>query len=195
MTKNAKIKSLVQRCKNQEWSAQKELCLLYADEMMSIAIRYARDTASAKDLVQDAFLTFFKKIDQFDENKGSLGAWISRILINKSFSDYRKNQRMIFSGEEMFTEEASTEISIVEQLEAEDILNLLKELPEGCRLIFNLNVIEGYRHVEIGEMLNITASASRSQLARAKKILRTLIEKRGIDNNYSRPDLKTDGIV
>lgn len=193
MAKKTNIKRLIKRCKNQEWSAQKELYLLYADEMMSIAIRYANDLSSAKDLVQEAFLVFFKKIDQFDEEKGTLGAWISRILINQSFKTFNKNQKMIFSGEEILAEKFSTETSIVEQLEAEDILNLLKELPEGCRAIFNLNVIEGYRHNEIGEMLNITASASRSQLTRAKKLLRLLIEKRSVEHNYSkdRPSLTT----
>ncbi len=191
MSKKTNIKQLVKRCKNQEWAAQKELYLLYADEMMSIAIRYARDLSSAKDLVQETFLTFFKKIDQFDEEKGTLGAWISRILINQSFNDYRKNQKMIFVGEEIFTAEISNETSIIEELEAEDILNLLKELPEGCRIIFNLKVIEGYSHNEIGKMLDITASASRSQLTRAKKLLRLLIEKKSIANNYSKSSIKT----
>lgn len=177
---------LVTRCKNQEWAAQKELYLLYADEMMSIAIRYTKDLSSAKDLVQETFLTFFKKIDQFDEKKGTLGAWISRILINQSFKDYRKNKKMIFVGEEALTFEISMSTSIIDKLEAEDILKLLKELPEGCRIIFNLKEIEGYNHKEIGKMLNITASASRSQLTRAKKLLRILIEKKSIAHNYSK---------
>ena len=190
MAKKTNIIRLIERCKNQEWAAQKELYLLYADEMMSIAIRYAKDHASAKDLVQETFLTFFKKIDQFAEEKGTLGAYISRILINHSFKDYRKNQKMIFVDEEVFTTKVANETSVIEELEAEDILNLLKELPEGCRIIFNLKVIEGYNHNEIGEMLDITASASRSQLTRAKKLLRLLIEKKSITHNYSNPHCK-----
>ncbi len=178
MTRESNIKQLIKRCKNQEWSAQKELYLLYADELMSIAVRYSNDLSSAKDLVQETFLTLFKKIDQFDEEKGTLGAWLTRILINHSFKEYRKNQKMIFSSEAVFEEALSDEISIIEQLEAEDILNLLKELPEGCRTIFNLNVIEGYRHTEISKILHISASASRAQLTRAKKLLRALIERR-----------------
>ena len=158
--------------------------------MMSIAIRYTKDDSSAKDLVQETFLTFFKKIDQFDEERGTLGAWISRILINQSFKDFRRNQKMIFVGEEVFTAKVSNETSIIEELEAEDILNLLKELPEGCRIIFNLKVIEGYSHIEIGELLDITASASRSQLTRAKKLLRILIEKKSITHIYSKPNSK-----
>lgn len=185
MVKKTNIKRLIEGCKNQEWSAQEELYLLYADEMMSIAIRYTTDHASAKDLVQETFFTFFNNIHQFDEQKGTLGAWLSRMLINRSFNDYRKNKKMIFAGEEMFAGEISNETSIIEELEAEDVLNLLKELPEGCSIIFNLKVIEGYSHNEIGEMLGITPSASRSQLTRAKKLLRQLIEKKTITHNYS----------
>jgi len=173
-----KIRQLIEGCKKQQWAAQKELYLLFADEMMSIAIRYAHDLSSAKDLVQDTFLIFFNKIDQYDESRGALGAWLSRILINKSFNHYRKNKRMVFSGEEVFQNKIADDISALEALEAEDILNLLRDLPEGCRIIFNLKVIEGYSHNEIGEMLEITPSASRSQLTRAKKLLRVMIIER-----------------
>ena len=180
MKSKTKIKQLIKSCKKQEWAAQKELYLLFADDMMSIAIRYAKDLSSAKDLVQDTFLIFFKKIEQYDEEKGALGGWLSRILINKSFADYRKNKKMVFAGDDVFLDEVATETSAIEALEAEDILNLLKELPQGCRIIFNLKVIEGYSHNEIGEMLDITPSASRSQLTRAKKLLRKMIEKERI---------------
>ncbi len=175
MANKTDIKDLILKSKNQEWKAQKALYLMYADEMMSIAIRYTKDHSAAKDLVQETFLTFFKKIEQFDESKGALGAWMSRILINQALKDFRKNQRMVFVAEETFAAEVSSEISVIEKLEAEDILKLLKELPEGCRVIFNLKVVEGYSHTEIGALLGITASASRSQLTRAKKILRELI--------------------
>lgn len=176
MAKNLDKISLVARCKNQEWAAQKELYLTYADEMMSIAIRYAKDYHSAKDLVQETFLTFFNKIDQFDESKGTVGAYISRILINHSFKEFRNRRKIIFESQDSITNNVNIDHSIIEQLEAEDILLLLKKLPEGCRVIFNLKEIEGYSHKEIGVLLNITDSASRSQLTRAKKMLRKYIE-------------------
>ncbi len=175
MTKKKNIKKLIASCKKQEWAAQKELYLLFADEMMSIAIRYASDINSAKDLVQETFLIFFKKIDQYDENKGALGAWLRRILINKSYAFYHKNKRLDYDGDEIATAELSAETSAIELLEAEDIIKLIQQLPEGCRIIFNLKVVEGYSHKEIGEMLDITASASRSQLSRAKQMLRNMI--------------------
>ena len=86
MKDNTKEKQVIEACKRQEWAAQKELYLLYADEMMSIAIRYAKDIASAKDLVQETFITGLKKIEQFDEDKGTIGGWLRKILINKSYS-------------------------------------------------------------------------------------------------------------
>lgn len=184
MIKKTTINRLIARCKRQEWAAQKELYLLFADEMMSIAIRYSNDLPSAKDLVQDTFLIFFNKIDQFDENRGALGAWLRRILINKSFAQYRKNQKMIYAGDDSYEDRVSTDISALDTLEAEDILKLLNKLPQGCRMIFNLKVLEEYTHIEIGELLGITPSASRSQLTRAKKLLRDMIQKREPTRTY-----------
>ncbi len=177
MTNKDNIRILIAAAKKGTWSAQKELYLTYADDMMSIAIRYTKDQSAAKDLVQDSFIKFFEKIEQFDIEKGMPGPWISRILINKALQNYKKENRLSFETETIFAQEPSRETSIIETLEAEDILNLLQELPEGCRVIFNLNVVEGYKHEEIGKMLGITASASRSQLTRSKKLLRKLIEK------------------
>jgi len=173
----ANINQLIARCKKQEWSAQKELYLLYADDMMSVAIRYTTDLSAAKDLVQETFLTFFNKIDQVDNSKGALGGWLRRVLINIYLSQHRKKSKISFSEEGILSDHVSKETSAIESLEAEDILKLLEKLPEGCRVIFNLKVIEGYNHQEIGEMLEITASASRSQLTRAKKLLRDMIAK------------------
>lgn len=143
--------------------------------MMSIAVRYTQDLSTAKDVVHNAFLKVFKKIRHFDESKGSLGGWMRQILINEALQRMRKEQKMIMSTEEVFTREKADNLDIIQKLEAEDILNLLQKLPEGCRVIFNLHVVEGYKHQEISKLLGITASASRSQLTRAKKLLRALL--------------------
>ena len=175
MKDHIKLRQVIEACKRQEWAAQKELYLLYADEMMSISIRYTKDHASAKDLVQETFITGLKKIEQFDESRGTIGGWLRKILINKSYAQYRKNKKMLFEGEEILLDQVSIETSAIESLEAEDILKLLDKLPEGCSMIFNLKVVEGYSHVEIGEMLGISQGTSRSQLSRAKKLLRDMI--------------------
>lgn len=175
LTKKIDISGLIEKAKQGKWEAQKELYLHYADDMMSIAIRYTRDLSSAKDLVQDAFIKFFEKIDGFDIDKGQPGPWIRRILINRALQNFKKENRLSFGDEMILNSEPSKTPSIIEKLEADDILKLLAEIPEGCRLIFNLHIIEGYKHEEIGKLLGITASASRSQLTRAKKLLRNII--------------------
>lgn len=180
MKTEVNIRRLIAKCKKQEWAAQKELYLLFADEMMSIAIRYVKDLPSAKDLVQDTFLTFFKKINQYDPQKGTLGAWLSRILINTAFGEYRKNKKIVYIGDDAMPDQVSDESSALDKLEAEDLIKLINRLPEGTRIIFNLKVIEGYSHTEIGKMLQITASTSRSQLTRAKKLLRVMIADSGL---------------
>ena len=181
-TKNLKAKppisKLVKGCKNCDREAQKQLYLKYADDMMTVAIRYTRDLSSAKDLVHNAFLKVYKTIGQYDERKGTLGGWMRQILINEALQSIRKQGRMVISTEEVFMNEQATDLTIIQKLEAEDILNLLQKLPEGCRVIFNLHVIEGYKHQEISQMLGITASASRSQLTRAKKLLRSLLSEK-----------------
>ncbi len=190
MTNKTKIRQLIASCKKQEWAAQKELYLLFADEMMSIAVRYSNDFNAAKDLVQDTFLTFFNKIDQFDESKGTLGAWLSRVLINKSFVEYRKNKRIDYDGDMTASDQLSDGLSALDHLEAEDIIKLLKKLPQGCRTIFNLKVVEGYSHKEIGQMLDITPSASRSQLTRAKQLLRSMILDNEVNASFESQILK-----
>ena len=177
LRRNFDISRLIEEAKKGKWSAQKELYLHYADDMMSIAIRYTKSLSAAKDLVQDTFIKFFENIERFDIQKGMPGPWMSRILINRALQNFKKENRLSYVDDEVFTTEPSNELSIIEKLEAEDILNLLNEIPEGCRIIFNLHVVEGYKHDEIGNMLGITASASRSQLSRAKKLLRMIIEK------------------
>jgi len=194
LANKSNIEQLLFKCKEQEWAAQKELYLLFADEMMSIAIRYSNDLTSAKDLVQETFLTFFQKIEQYDASRGALGAWLRRILINTSFAQYRKDKRIVFYGDDNIVDKISEDASAVEALEAEDILNLLKELPRGCRHVFNLKVIEGYSHGEIGDLLEITPSASRSQLTRAKRLLRDMINERELSENYLQKGYRSNQI-
>lgn len=176
MTKKSKISELIKACRKFDRKAQKELYLLFADDLMSVAIRYAKDQPAAKDIVHDTFLKVFNSLEKFDEKKGTLYSWMCRILINIALMDFRKHKRMTGLTTEKFEEEPFEGFSIIHKLQAEDILNLVNKLPERCRLIFNLHVVEGYKHTEIGDLLDITASASRAQLTRAKQLLRKMLE-------------------
>ncbi len=176
MNKKQKISSLIKRCKKYDRVAQKELYLRYADLLMNTATRYAKDCAQAEDLVHDTFIKIFQNIDKYKEQGNSFEGWIKRILINEALKGFRKSNRMENMEEESLLAIASDDSTIIDGLQAEDVLNLLNKLPEGCKTIFNLYVIEGYKHEEIGQLLNIKASASRAQLSRAKKMLKRLLQ-------------------
>ena len=117
--------------------------------MMRLALRYTRDDFAAKDLVHDTFLKVFHQIKSYKAEKGAFKAWISRVLINLALDQYRKQKRAHFISTDVLVEERSKEFSALQNLEAEDILELLQQLPEGARMVFNLHVLEGYKHEEI----------------------------------------------
>lgn len=174
----SEIEAIIIRCQQNDRVAQRQLYMMFADELMSIAIRYAKDKSMARDLVHDTFIKVYEKIGAFQLNRGSFVGWMSRILINRAISDFRKHKRVLYQTEEVFDQACTEEVDIVQQLEAEDILQLLQILPEGGRLIFNMYIIEGYKHNEIAEILGISPSTSRSQLTRSKALLRQAITKR-----------------
>ena len=177
------LQKLIEDCKRQDRLAQKKLYLHYADKLMNISLRYARDVHEAKDILQSAFIKIFTKISDFTIGEGSFEGWMSRIVVNEALQLYRKNKKIFYGETEIYDLSLTIEASAVQDLEAEDILNLLKQLPDGYRVVFNLSVVEGYNHKEIGEILGITESASRSQLARAKKSLEEYFgSKKNIDN-------------
>lgn len=184
----SEIEAIVIRCQQNDRVAQRQLYMMFADELMSIAIRYAKDKSMARDLVHDTFIKVYEKIGTFQLNRGSFVGWMSRILINRAISDFRKHKRVLYQTEEVFDQACTDEVDIVQQLEAEDIIQLLQILPEGGRLIFNMYIIEGYKHNEIAKILGISPSTSRSQLTRSKALLRQAITKR--HNRFRRTGTK-----
>lgn len=170
------IDILIKKCANDHRPSQKQFYMLTADKLMNVSRRYAANMDDARDILQNAYVKIFKNIGDFDIKKGNLDSWLTRIVINEALQLLRKN-KLHFNREqeavEMYRMVSAPEI--VKQLEAEDVLKVTHKLPEGYRIIFNLNVVEGYSHSEIANKLNISESTSRSQLTRAKKMLRELI--------------------
>ena len=143
----------------------------FAPKMYGICLRFAGNPMDADDILQEAFLKIFTKIKDF-RNEGSLEGWIRRTFVNTAINYYRKNSRNQRNGDldGIDISDDNTEI-IYDKLSREELLNLLQELPIGYRTVFNLNVLEGYTHKEIGEMLGISDNTSKSQLTRARAIL------------------------
>jgi RNA polymerase sigma-70 factor (ECF subfamily) len=169
---------LVRRSSDGEPRARELLYKRFFSFAMSICVRYTKDENEAMEVVNDSFMKVLENISEFDGSK-PFRAWYGRILINSSVDNYRKNSRRSTlhqsidheSGEEMEDPPVQAELS------AKDILSLFSCLPENYRMIFNLYEIEGYSHEEIAKMLDISYSASRTNLSRAKKLLRELYKR------------------
>jgi RNA polymerase sigma-70 factor (ECF subfamily) len=165
---------LIQEAKNGDRKSIELLYKQFYGYAMSIALRYSNSREEACEIINDSFMKAFDKLDQYD-NQNSFKGWLRRILINTSIDYYRKN---IKHTAVMDIEKADTETldpDIIDQLSANDILGVLRDLPEILRIIFNMYEIEGYSHNEISEQLGIPSSTSRTYLARAKKKLREKI--------------------
>jgi RNA polymerase sigma-70 factor (ECF subfamily) len=144
--------------------------------MLGVCLRYAKDQYEAEDMLQIGFVKVFQKLSEF-RGEGSFEGWIRRIMVNSAIEVYRKNQRMLSAVdiEEVFDEPQTT--FDMSGLEAKDLLKLIQQLSSGYKLVFNMYVIEGYSHKEIAEQLGITEGASKSQLSRARTILKEKLKK------------------
>lgn len=150
---------------------QEELYNRFASKMYAVCLRYANNADDAQDLLQEGFIKVFKNLHRF-RAEGSFEGWIRRVFINSSIEHYRKKAAKLstVSDKEESTIE-DTDITAIDSLAEKDIIHLIQDLSPGYRTVFNLYVIEGYSHREIGELLNISEGTSKSQLARAKGIL------------------------
>ena len=167
-------KDLVTYCLQNNRSAQRQLYDLYAPAMMGVCLRYTKTIADAEDVLQDGFVKVFTHLEQYRED-GDLGAWMRRIMVNTALNFLMKNKRYDTKLLLADAKEPFTEYNVVNDLEARELMHLVRRLPDGYQLIFNLHAIEGYSHVEIGKMLGIRDSTARSQYARARATLITSI--------------------
>lgn len=147
----------------------------FASKMYPICLRFAGNRMEADDILQEGFIRIFRKLDDF-RNEGSFEGWIRKTFVNTAINYFNKNKRISNYYElSEVSEPAEKSENAYDILSKEELLRLIHNLPTGYRTVFNLNVIEGYTHKEIGEMLNISDNTSKSQLARAKQVLREKI--------------------
>lgn len=163
---------LIAGCKRGESWARKEVYEKYSSAMMALCVRYVADYEQAKDVVQDGFVKLFTKIDQF-EGRGAFGGWIRKIFVNTAL-EYLSQNALFNTNVPMENVSDSWEKfdnQLIEQISADDLLECIEELPERCRLVFNLFAIEGFSHAEISERLGIRENSSRAMFSRARKLL------------------------
>lgn len=168
------LEQLIKKCINQDAKAQSQLYKQYASKLFSLCLKYSKNYAEAEDNLHDAFITVFSKIDQY-KNKGSFEGWLKRIAINTSLQRYRENVGVFDIVNEGNIEDVTVDIND-EDVNIDFLLQIIQELPDRYRLVFNLYVLDGYSHVEISELINISAGTSKSNLARARMILKEKIE-------------------
>ena len=164
-------KQLITACQKGIKTAQYELVKRYSGMLMSVCRRYVKDEPTAKDILQESLIRIFKNIDGY-KSIGSFEGWIRKITVRCALGYLdKKHVRRESSVADINTDETTLPLAL-DNLGVEDIIKLVQDLPPGFRSVFNLNAIEGYNHREISEMLGITESASRSQLTRARQLLR-----------------------
>jgi len=179
---------LIKGCIKRERSAQKRLYDTFSPKMYAICSRYVKDSMEAEDVLITAFTKILDRIEQF-KGEGSFEGWIRRVVVNEALTYLRKNRSMYVETELDAAYREPDYQTLSDHLEAEDLLNLIQELPAGYRIVFNLYAIDGYSHKEIAEQLNITESTSKSQLSRARVFLQKLLADQNLTANRQHHDI------
>lgn len=170
---------LVAACKAGKKVAQKRIYELFAGKMLNVCRRYAKDSEHARDLMHDGFIKVFLNIDKFRE-QSSLQTWITRIMINNSISAIKKEVRKgikVKIEDVQLREDDVVEFELIEQqpITARQVFEKLNELPLGYKTVLSLYVLDGFTHKEIGQQLGVTEGTSKSQLAKAKRLLAKIL--------------------
>ena len=169
------LEQLIKDCQENSIKAQEQLYRLLAPKLFAVCLKYSRSRVDAEDNLQDGFLLIFKKIGQY-RFEGSFEGWAKRVMVNNVLQKYRTEGIFEIVTENM-PEEAEVEIE-ADDIPMDYLMAIIQQLPDRYRMVFNLYVIDGYSHKEIAAMLNITDGTSKSNLARARMILKEKIETR-----------------
>ena len=153
--------------------AQKLLYEKFSPKMLSLCAYYIKDLQQSEEVMLNGFLKVFTKLKQYS-NKGSFEGWIRKIMVYECISYLRKKNKLIFTDQiEIFEKIVENEVELT--IAVEDLHNYINALPEGCKIVFNMYVIEGYKHAEIAENLNVSIGTTKTQLYRARKALQDMI--------------------
>jgi RNA polymerase sigma-70 factor (ECF subfamily) len=170
LQKSTTEEDLIARCQKENPQAQALLYDKYAKKMFAICLRYIKTPDEAEDTMINAFMKVFTNIRKF-EGKGSFEGWIKRIMVNESLTYLRRNKSMYLEVEIEKADYEPDYNTLSNQLETEDLMKMVGNLPVGYRTVFNLYAIEGYSHKEIAEQLGVNINTSKSQLSRARALL------------------------
>ena len=167
--------NLIDRCRKGDTKAQFELYKQYYKPMYNVCLRMVGNEVEAEDVMQEAFLKAFTKIDSY-EGKVSFGAWLKKIVINRSLDQLKKRKVKFEELNEKIQDEVTPALDLSE-IQMEQLKKTVRQLPDGYRVVLSLYLLEGYDHDEISQILGISNVASRTQYMRAKNKLRQMLQK------------------
>lgn len=167
---------LVERASVGDQQAMYRLYRMYVPAMYNTCIRIVANQHDAEDIIQESFVAAFSKIDSF-RGESSFGAWLKRIVVNKSLNHLRSKRLSFVDDDNLQIEDTGSDIDELPDIPMEVVHQGIKSLPEKARVVFNLYLLEGYMHKEIAEMLGISESTSKSQYIRAKDLLKEILIK------------------
>lgn len=166
---------LIDACLRNDRNAQRKLYNAYAGRMLVVCMRYVQNQAEAEDILQEGFMKVFQNLDKF-RAESTLGSWIKRIVINTAINQIRSQKHFHKMDDvQEYENQVTDNQSGIEGIHFQELIEMIQKLPKGCRTVFNLFAIEGYKHHEIAQMLNITEGTSKSQYSRAKTILQGIL--------------------
>jgi RNA polymerase sigma-70 factor (ECF subfamily) len=190
----AKEDEIIKGCRQRDRNAQKLLFETYSSKMYGLCYRYLKDSMEAEDALVMSFARIFEKIDQF-KGEGSLEGWIRRIVVNEALTCLRRHRSMHLVTDLDAAEYQVNYKNLEDHLEAEDLMQLINELPTGYRIVFNMYAIDGYSHKEIADALGISENTSKSQLSRARTYLQKALKEQEwmVDKKLTNDESSTTG--
>jgi len=168
---------LIEGCIKGSRDMQQALYDKYSGKMYAVALRYAKAQQEAEDVLQEAFIKVFQSLDSF-RMESSLGYWLKRIVVNTALNSQRGKLYMYPMVDVTELKSWKEESVAISDYSHQELIEMVQELPDGCRVIFNLYAIEGYKHHEIAKELNISEGTSKSQYSRAKMLLQQKLAQR-----------------
>ncbi|MFT3681587.1 MAG: RNA polymerase sigma factor [Ferruginibacter sp.] len=168
---------MIRGCISGDRKMQELLYQRYSPKMYAVCLRYSNNADDACDLLQDGFIKVYKNLEKY-RGEGSFEGWIRRIFVNTSIEHFRRKTKLTGITESQEKNIEDKELSAFDSMAEKDIIKIIQQLSPGYRQVFNMYIIEGYTHKEIGDILGISEGTSKSQLARAKSILQKMVEEK-----------------
>ena len=169
------LDEIIKGCVAGKSEAQEALYRKYSGKLFGICLRYTKDYSAAEDVLQEGFIKILTNLSSY-KGTGAFEGWMRRVVINTALERFRKQFQMYSITEVNESDIGLKYENILENINAKDLLELIKELPPAYKMVFNLYAIDGYSHKEIGDKLNISIGTSKSNLSRARKILQSKVE-------------------